>query len=195
MSEQTKAVLKAFFETGDKPTEAQFADFIDSYPNIADLGNPIFATHSGSTAVTTVGNTLQDLSDLVVIPANTLSVDGQALEIEAIGSFDASTAIRNLYVVKDIVNHIVSLVTLPAGAKSWIMKIRIIRINATTALVFASVECSIVGGSTTSSTLASNFDTSLSITFASDFNLQLRGQSPSGGNITFNNWRIKKFGV
>jgi hypothetical protein len=36
MTAITKAALKAFFNTGDKPTEAQFADFIDSYPNLSD---------------------------------------------------------------------------------------------------------------------------------------------------------------
>lgn len=36
MAELGRAALKAFFETGDKPTEAQFADFIDSYFNFID---------------------------------------------------------------------------------------------------------------------------------------------------------------
>jgi len=31
-----RAALKAFFETGDKPTEAQFGDLIDSSTNIVD---------------------------------------------------------------------------------------------------------------------------------------------------------------
>ncbi len=33
-----RAALKLFFETGDKPTQAQFADFIDSVPNFDDDG-------------------------------------------------------------------------------------------------------------------------------------------------------------
>ena len=31
MAQKTKAVLKAFFETGDKPTQQQFSDWLDSY--------------------------------------------------------------------------------------------------------------------------------------------------------------------
>src|SRR6185369_5017169 len=31
MTAQTKTVIKSYFETGDKPTQAQFADMIDSY--------------------------------------------------------------------------------------------------------------------------------------------------------------------
>jgi hypothetical protein len=34
-----RAVLKDFFQTGDKPTEAQFADTIDSALNLEDDGN------------------------------------------------------------------------------------------------------------------------------------------------------------
>ncbi len=34
--ERTRASLKAFFETGDKPTEAQFSDLIDSLFNLVD---------------------------------------------------------------------------------------------------------------------------------------------------------------
>ena len=33
MSRETRATLKAFFETGDKPTQAQFVDLIDSSLN------------------------------------------------------------------------------------------------------------------------------------------------------------------
>lgn len=34
----TRSTLKAYFNTGDKPTEAQFSDLIDSIPNILDDG-------------------------------------------------------------------------------------------------------------------------------------------------------------
>ncbi len=38
MGELSRADLEAFFETDDKPTQAQFADFIESYGNIVDDG-------------------------------------------------------------------------------------------------------------------------------------------------------------
>lgn len=31
MAQKTRAELKAFFETGDKPTQQQFSDWLDSY--------------------------------------------------------------------------------------------------------------------------------------------------------------------
>lgn len=39
MSTQTGITLKTYFNTGDKPTEAQFADLIDSKLNLTDGGN------------------------------------------------------------------------------------------------------------------------------------------------------------
>lgn len=40
MALKTRAELKAFFETGDFPTESQFADFIDSVNNILENNSP-----------------------------------------------------------------------------------------------------------------------------------------------------------
>ncbi len=36
MAKKGRAALEAFFETGDKPTEAQFTDLIDSFINLVD---------------------------------------------------------------------------------------------------------------------------------------------------------------
>lgn len=41
MSTQTKTTLKTYFETGDKPTQSQFADLIDSMALVTDLTNGI----------------------------------------------------------------------------------------------------------------------------------------------------------
>lgn len=38
MSEKTRTVLKAYFETNDQPTESEFSDFIDSCPNMSTDG-------------------------------------------------------------------------------------------------------------------------------------------------------------
>jgi len=38
MSEQTTTTLKTYFNTGDKPTEAQFSNLIDSFQNFSDSG-------------------------------------------------------------------------------------------------------------------------------------------------------------
>jgi len=36
MTQKSRLILKSFFETGDKPTEPEFVDLIDSVPNFAD---------------------------------------------------------------------------------------------------------------------------------------------------------------
>lgn len=48
MTAQSKTVIKSYFETGDYPTQAQFADLIDSYQDINTLSN--YYVDSGSTA-------------------------------------------------------------------------------------------------------------------------------------------------
>lgn len=60
MSEQTRTVLKTYFETGDIPTEAQFIDLIDSLVDIIDDGvlvggeNGIIANPTGTFAAATL---------------------------------------------------------------------------------------------------------------------------------------------
>jgi len=43
MANQTKSVLKGYFETGDSPSQAQYADLIDSKLNLAETGVQIAA--------------------------------------------------------------------------------------------------------------------------------------------------------
>lgn len=41
MSVQTKTTLKSYFETGDKPTQSQFANLIDTMATVTDLPNGV----------------------------------------------------------------------------------------------------------------------------------------------------------
>jgi len=47
MSAQTKATLKTYFETGDKPTAAEFASLIDSFTE-APVTAPTTAASTGT---------------------------------------------------------------------------------------------------------------------------------------------------
>lgn len=53
MAQEGRAQLKTYFETGDKPTQAQFANLIDSCVNITDDGSPS-AAESTSTQIDAV---------------------------------------------------------------------------------------------------------------------------------------------
>lgn len=52
MTAQSKTTIKSYFETGDKPTAAQFVDFIDSY---VDTGSAVTAL-TGDVTLGTVAN-------------------------------------------------------------------------------------------------------------------------------------------
>lgn len=69
MAVQTRSVLKTYFETGDKPTSAQFGDLIDS----ALMANAISSLNASSWAA--VGNGV-----FVNAYSSTLSVNLSALE-------------------------------------------------------------------------------------------------------------------
>lgn len=47
MASQGRTILKSFFQTGDRPTEAQFADLIDSMFNLEDDDNSDISGSSG----------------------------------------------------------------------------------------------------------------------------------------------------
>lgn len=49
MASQSSTVLKTYFETGDVPTQTQFAEFIESYSNLVD-NNALDLTETGITA-------------------------------------------------------------------------------------------------------------------------------------------------
>lgn len=52
MSVQGKTTVKSYFETGDKPTQAQFGDLIDSYQDYSDILYAIVtATQAGQTGI------------------------------------------------------------------------------------------------------------------------------------------------
>ena len=48
MAKQTKSTLKTFFESGDKPTQAQFEDVFDSHANLIETAHFSGSEYSGS---------------------------------------------------------------------------------------------------------------------------------------------------
>ena len=88
MSIITKAALKLFFETGDKPTEAQFGDLIDSSLNLADNVNLLANNGSlyGNLEVFTTGVlTIEATWDELAIGGIILSAFGIGAAITASG--------------------------------------------------------------------------------------------------------------
>jgi hypothetical protein len=89
MTAKTKTQIKAFFETGDKPTEDQFIDMIDSY---VDSAGPIgtleaaASAHSGtgftnwSTGTPTIGDASTTRSNLGLTVYTTALASGVAVD-------------------------------------------------------------------------------------------------------------------
>jgi hypothetical protein len=72
MAQQGKTTLKGYFNTGDVPTEAQFADFIDSYHNLTDDG--AFGTAAFTAATDYATEAQGDLADTAVQPGDLATV-------------------------------------------------------------------------------------------------------------------------
>lgn len=114
MTSKTKDEIKAFFQTGDKPTESQFIDFIDSYVDksgtigtleaallanptgvvIAAIGVPSVAGYS--TVRTSMGITVYDSSTAISAVAGSYATTAQATEI---ASAAANTYLTDILVL------------------------------------------------------------------------------------------------
>lgn len=66
MSEKARAILKAYFNTGDKPSEAEFANLIDSMSNFSDDFATKFAKKLLSSADLLSSNTTPP--EIIVVP-------------------------------------------------------------------------------------------------------------------------------
>jgi len=70
MTAQSKTIIKTYFETGDRPTEGQFSDLIDSYQDVSSLLNNIVSAASAGAGFINVINT----SAVSLVPSGTVGV-------------------------------------------------------------------------------------------------------------------------
>ena len=90
MAVQTRSVLKTYFETGDKPTSAQFGDLIDS----ALMANFTQVTDTG--VINAVANTTYwcTISGTVYVTLNNIVV-GESCVVNRFGSAVIANAVTN----------------------------------------------------------------------------------------------------
>lgn len=111
MTAQTKTVIKTYFETNDKPTQAQFIDFIDSYQDVISAGTttnlPVPTSDGTATGYATnsfnSGYTSTAIGDLVYLDsaatwqkadANTTTLNNSLLGIAlAVAASGASVSV------------------------------------------------------------------------------------------------------
>ena len=111
MSAQDVSTLKGYFNTGDKPTETQFANLIDSFPNLTDGG-----TFTGAITTASVTKGLVSITATDAITAaehagrtlvlNAANAGGTAVTL----TLPAATGTGNVY------HFVVGIVSAMAGA-------------------------------------------------------------------------------
>lgn len=95
MTSKTKAEIKAFFETGDKPTESQFIDLIDSY---VDKSGPVGAIETAASSMGTGFAAVSGGNGEIWNAAKALGVLGVMVYTTAQVSAVAVDATRNSFV-------------------------------------------------------------------------------------------------
>jgi hypothetical protein len=85
MAEQGRTTLKSYFETGDKPTQVQFEDLIDSVVNISDDGTPI--TNLVEDTTPQLGGNL-DLNSNDITGTGNIDITGSVTSVEFIGDLN-----------------------------------------------------------------------------------------------------------
>lgn len=98
MTAQSKTVIKSYFETGDRPTQSQFVDLIDSYQNASDLLTNIVSAATTGTGLVRVVNAsaisfqAAGSAGLNVLTANVDSSARAALGLGALAILSTVTA-------------------------------------------------------------------------------------------------------
>lgn len=70
MTAQTKTVIKTYFETGDKPTQSQFIDFIDSYQNVSTALTALASAGTGTVGLQILATVTTAAAQSIIIPTS-----------------------------------------------------------------------------------------------------------------------------
>lgn len=95
MTQQTRSVLYSYFETGDRPTQSQFADLIDSSLNIATTSAQYITSDISAGGTVDVSGNLTVLNSALTNLTGNLTVAGAANFYTAIATQNAVSAIFN----------------------------------------------------------------------------------------------------
>jgi len=130
MAQVNRATLKTYFETGDKPTQGQFENLIDSVPNLVDDGVPSTTRFFEYANVQPIDNTPQQLGSTYVLPAATLAAAGNAMLISAWGLITSNVNIKRVGIVFDAQPQMIDLAGDQLNLGAWQMHAFIQRITA-----------------------------------------------------------------
>ena len=186
----SKAALKAFFETGDKPTQAQFADFIDSYNNTVDNGAAVTKNFAEQVNQATVGVGIETLSSIFVIPANTLNTNFQSIRISAWGIMQSSATQKLIGILWNGLGYTVAVSASVLNLTRWKMVVNLMRINANLQTVVVQADFTLPTLSMGSPRPAVATAAPIADLTANQ-NIEIIGQSGTAGHIVLDSWLLE----
>lgn len=190
MSQRTRAALKAFFETGDKPTQSQFGDFIDSAPNYSDNGAPISRVYFEYTNQATTGTSLEILTTTYVLPANSLAAVGDQVIIEGEGEIVANTNSKAIGLTFDGTNYPVVMDAAVSNRPYMNLLCRVTRINSNTVIIEVLARFGQPLASVGGSYMQLLRDTKV-VDFSSTLDFDIAALTPSSaGDLTLDFWKV-----
>lgn len=87
MTVRNKTAIKAFFETGDRPTQAQFSDMIESYQDTSYAGDAVLTLVSGATGLIEIQGSANATAYPMSVPVrNLIRASTSASAASAIGA-------------------------------------------------------------------------------------------------------------
>lgn len=98
MATQNRTTLKSYFETGDIPTEAQFADLIDSAtPHETNVDSSSGTISPDFSSTTTIYTLLQDISIIIGAPSGIQDGTRYSFVIEQDGAGGSEVTFHSSY--------------------------------------------------------------------------------------------------
>lgn len=195
MTQRSRSALKAFFETGDKPTEAQFADLIDSCPNFVDDGIPDFVKFYEWLAQATTGTGVEVLSSVYDVIGGTIGTDGQGVRIEADLLVAISVNTKKIGVRIDGSDTFVTLTSTATLDTHVKLLCDIIREDSATAQWRLTVLVGKESAFTSDGTVGASGDNG-AFDWSTDLSLAISAETPGGaGELTLNSWTVTTIGV
>lgn len=191
MTQRSEAALKAFFETGDKPTESQFADFIESYLNTIDKGPAVTRNFGEFANDATAGMGIETLGSTFVLPANSLNVNGAVLKIIAFGSDTSNTNSKSIGFRFGATSKLIALSSSQEFLGRWYMEAHILRSGASAQRSILNVNWGRQDMSTGVPRPGVD-STNMAIDLTANVNVNIRAQSPdAAGEITLDSWFVE----
>lgn len=191
MSVVDKATLKSYFETGDFPTESQFADLIDSLYGLEDAPIAAYRAFGEYVNQATTGTSAEQLSSTYTLPADTLDTNGQVLRVAAWGDIAANANVKSVFL---------SLGATPFGCTwntglttvlKWKMVATVLRYGSANQSIL--IEVSWGNATATSNTFQTSVNNTVGTKdLTSDLDVAILGQTPgSAGDLTLAGWNVE----